>query len=150
MKTYYVDELDAEVHWVETSADYRQVYDLLASPALLSADVESTGLDIFTNLPRPHLPVRQPEVAYVWSVDDHPALTHKVVTTGRIWWHNAPFDLLSLDRYKIATLEETIPNALDTALLSRHMDPRPREHGGIGQSYGPGRISPEARRGRLS
>lgn len=133
MKTYYVEELDANVYWVEDVEDYRAVYDLLNGPETLSVDTETTGLDIYT----PDFRVRLCQLgsaseAYVWSVDAHPALTRAVVSTRQVWYHNASFDLLALDRCGLAKLEETVRHALDTGILARLMDPRPREHGGIG------------------
>jgi DNA polymerase-1 len=133
LKTYYVEELQALVHVVQTVEDYKQVYNALERDGMASVDTETTGLDIYT----PDFRVRLVQYgdtneAYVWAFDDHPALTKAATTTRHVWYHNAAFDCLSLDRAGGPTLEQTTPFALDTGVLARLMDPRPKEHGGIG------------------
>lgn len=133
LKTYYVEELDANVYSIESPADYKAVYDVLAGTEPIAVDTETTGLDIFT----PSFAVRLVQLgtadrAYVWTAADHPALTKAAVTTRHVWYANAAYDLLALDRCGEVSLEESVRFAVDVLTLARLLDPRTREVGGIG------------------
>ena len=102
--------------------------------APIAVDTESTGLDIFSTGHRLRL---------VQFGNDREAF---VLDAGRYWhaiadalrrarvlvMHNAPFDMLTLDRHLGVKVEELSGKTFDTRILSHLLDPRARAEGGTG------------------
>jgi DNA polymerase-1 len=56
--------------------------------------------------------------------------------TAEAYWHNAPFDAQHLEQSMGLDCDETMAGAQDTEVLSRLLDPRPPQKGGIGHGLG--------------
>lgn len=100
-----------------------------------AADTETTGLDIYS----PEYRVRLVQVgtrdeAWLLRPDfpEHAEAIEWAVTRPGTWWHNFVFDALSLESSEGIDADATMVEARDTEILSRLLDPRGPEHGGVG------------------
>ena len=102
----------------------------------VAVDTETTGLDIYS----PGFDVRlvqfgDRDVAYVLDAKQHRTLIQDAFFFGRSWvLHNAPFDLLALDRAGLADLERLEGRVFDTRIMAHLLDPRTEAEGGTGHS----------------
>jgi len=100
----------------------------------IAVDTETTGLDIFS----PGFAVRtvqfgDRDTAYVLRVDrDRAAIRAGLASEHTFVLHNAPFDLLSLDKMGLVTLESAEGRVFDTRTMAHLLDPRTEAEGGIG------------------
>lgn len=108
-----------------------------ASGRLTGADTETTGLSIFT----PTYGLRTVQVgneteAWVLQVEDRPAVQDAarwaLLTLPRLGFHNAPFDVLVLDRHLEVPLATLAPKVKDSKIVAHLFDPRPKHEGGAG------------------
>lgn len=105
-------------------------------PRYWAADTETTGLDIYG----PDYRVRLVQVGTreeAWLLDprfpEHYSAIRKYTRRPGTWWHNFVFDALSLEEGGLELdAGEIMDAAQDTEILSRLLDPRGPEHGGIG------------------
>lgn len=113
---------------LENVADVPEFQDWLTAPRLaLGLDVETTGLNTF----HPDFTIRtvqfgDAQTAYV--IPNRPefftTITDALARAPRLVLHNAPFDLLALDRFRFLDLEETWPRVFDTRTMAHLLDPR--------------------------
>ncbi|MGW6949029.1 DNA polymerase [Streptomyces xanthophaeus] len=114
--------------WVERQA---------RSGAMVGADTETTGLDIFS----PTYGLRTVQLgdahdAWVLQVEGRPeiqdAARWALLNAPRLVFHNATFDLLVLDRHLRAPFTALAPKTTDSKIIAHLFDPRPRHEGGYG------------------
>ncbi len=118
------------------------IHDKAATGETIAVDTETSGLDTFS----PSYRLRTVQFG-----DAHTAWV-LLVEIGREFWeaarwalrvlpsvtiHNAPFDLLVLDRHGDTPLELLGPKVIDTRVLAHLCDPRQPQEGGIGLSLKP-------------
>lgn len=102
----------------------------------IAVDTETTGLDIFS----PGFRVRlvqfgDRDVAYVLDTKKDRVLIQDALLQNRKWvLHNAPFDLLALDRVGLAELGRMEGHVFDTRIMAHLLDPRTEAEGGTGHS----------------
>lgn len=100
-----------------------------------AADTESTGLDIYGVTYRTRLvQVGTKDEAWLLRPDwaEHASAIAWATQRPGTWWHNFVFDALSLEESEGLDATVTMAEARDTEILSRLLDPRGPEHGGIG------------------
>lgn len=106
---------------------------------ILGFDTETTGLDIFT----PGYKVRLVQFgnqreAWVLRVDLFADVIQKTLRQKRSFVaHNAPFDLLVVDRHLGVKIEELADRVFDTRVFAHLLDPRQPHEGGAGLSLKP-------------
>ncbi|MEW1551402.1 DNA polymerase [Streptomyces tsukubensis] len=114
--------------WVERAA---------ASGDIVGADTEATGLDTFS----PGFRLRTVQVgdardAWVIPMESGPAFEDAarwaLMILPRLVFHNAPFDLLVLDRHLRVPLATLAPKVVDTKIIAHLFDSRRRHEGGFG------------------
>lgn len=112
---------------------------LAVGDKVLAFDTESTGLDIFT--PRHRLRLGQfgnDREAWVIRSDLFGDAIARALRQPRAYvMHNAPFDLLTVDRHLGVKVEELGARTYDTRVLAHLLDPRTTSEGGIGLSLKP-------------
>ena len=114
------------------------LYDLSASgPAYWAADTETTGLDIYgMDFHVRLVQVGTADEAWLLRPDwaEHRQAIADFTQRPGTWWHNFVYDALSMEQGLEFPLDATITmtNAQDTEILSRLLDPRGPEHGGVG------------------
>ena len=102
----------------------------------IAVDTETTGLDIFS----PNYQVRliqfgDRDTAYVLDPRKHRKEIDSVwASKHKFILHNAPFDLLSMDRAGIVALEKLEGRVFDTKIMAHLLDPRSKIEGGTGHS----------------
>ena len=107
---------------------------LAATPGIIALDTETTGLDIFS----PGYACRLVQFgsateAYVLRVDRFADTIRRALAGPRQFvCHNAPFDLLVLDRVGLAALSDLGARTFDTYILGHLLDPRLEAEGGTG------------------
>ena len=107
---------------------------------VLSIDTETTGLDIFS--PGHELRLFQignRSEAWVLRPDLFADIIRDTLRCPSRYFvaHNAPYDLLVLDRHLGVTLEELGPRVFDTRILAHLLDPRQPSEGGAGLKLKP-------------
>lgn len=126
----------------ETAHDFTVALDWIAERprAVLALDTETTGLDIFS----PGFQVRTVQigdgndawvlrVGYTSNADD--TIRTALRQHSKFVLHNAPFDVLALDRIGLAPIDSLLPRCYDTRILCHLLDPRgPGEDGSVGLS----------------
>jgi DNA polymerase I-like protein with 3'-5' exonuclease and polymerase domains len=106
---------------------------------VLSIDTETTGLGIY----EPGFGVRLFQIgnareAWVLRVDQFRDHAIRALRQPRKFVaHNAPFDLLTIDRHFGVPLEDLAPRTFDTRILAHLIDPRMESEGGAGLSLKP-------------
>lgn len=136
---YKLGGQEALVHFVESAADIPALVEWAYEPRLaMGLDIETTGLDTYAARFRIRtVQVGDEREAWVIPLEGaHPAIREAVIhvlqEARRLVLHNAPFDLLALDRFGLIDLEATWPRVWDTRLLAHLLDPRPAHEGGTG------------------
>lgn len=124
-----VQDFDAALFWV---ADHHRV--------VLALDIETTGLDTYS----PGFAVRTVQIGNVseaWVLrvghtDNADAVIRVALRNHPSFvLHNAPFDVLALDRVGLADARSLLPRCYDTYILSHILDPRARgEDGALGHA----------------
>lgn len=108
-----------------------------ASGRMTGADSETSGLDIF----RPSYRLRTVQVGNeteAWVIrtelgpDLQDAAREALAALPRLVFHNAPFDLLVLDRHLAVPLATLAPKTTDSKIIAHLFDPRPLHEGGYG------------------
>jgi DNA polymerase-1 len=122
------EDLDEFRRWVERKASAGET---------IGADTETTGLDTFS----PTYGLRTVQFgdareAWVLQVENRPEAQEvarwALLTLPRLVFHNAPFDLLVLDRHLRVPLATLAPKVTDSKIIAHLFDPRPRHEGGYG------------------
>lgn len=118
------------------------VHDQIARGGTVTVDTETSGLDTFSPTYRLRtvqfgnavtawvLPVeigREMLEAARWALRALPSITI----------HNAPFDLLVIDRHADVPLEELGPKVIDSRIYAHLRDPRQQQEGGTGLGLKP-------------
>lgn len=124
-----------EIRKPETDLDIFSFRAWVAQSKLLGLDTETTGLDIYA--PGHKLRLVQfgdDRKSYVldaerYAYDIRWALGRENLT---FVCHNAPYDLLVLDRHLGVPAEQLLGRTLDTRIMSHLIDPRARQEGGTG------------------
>lgn len=127
----------------ETAADlaeFRAFVDRQVSRHVMTgADTETTGLDTFS----PTYGLRTVQFgdareAWVLQTEGRPqmqdAARSALLRLPELVFHNAPFDLLVLDRHLAMPLETMAPKVTDSKIVAHLYDPRPKHEGGYGLS----------------
>ncbi|MFI6444681.1 DNA polymerase [Kitasatospora sp. NPDC050543] len=121
-------DLDAFRLWVR---------DRVSTGEIVACDTETTGLDTFS--PTFRLRAVQFGTAYeAWvlpveiSAEMLEAARWALRILQRLTIHNAPYDLLVLDRHAGIPLELLGPRVIDTRVLAHLCDPRQPQEGGVG------------------
>jgi DNA polymerase-1 len=101
---------------------------------VLGFDTETTGLDVFA---RDHevrlVQFGNRDQAWVLRADLFGDLIRRVLRQPRAFTaHNAPYDLLVVDRHLGVKVEELAGRVFDTRVLAHLLDPRMRNEGGTG------------------
>lgn len=124
--TIYVPEHDEDL-----DAFYRF---MAQGDQFLSIDTEGTGLDIFSTVHKLRLfQIGNDTEAWVLRTDKFAdACRYALRQKRNLVAHNAPFDILTIDRHLGVTIEELMPRVWDTKIMAHLLDPRSQEEGGIG------------------
>ncbi|RLK22669.1 DNA polymerase-1 [Micromonospora sp. M71_S20] len=128
------------IHFPERRADLDGFRAFLAGgDKVLAFDTEGTGLDIFS--PDHRLRLAQfgnGREAWVLRKDLFAEEAAAALRQPRAYvMHNAPFDLLTVDRHLGVRLEELGGRTFDTRVLAHLIDPRSPQEGGIGLKLKP-------------
>lgn len=106
---------------------------------VLGFDTETTGLDIYA--PGHRLRLGQfgnDREAWVLQADLFGDAIARALRSPRMFvMHNAPYDMLVVDRHLGVRVEEIGSRVLDTRVLAHLLDPRNESEGGIGVSLKP-------------
>lgn len=134
---YRVSGSETTTHVPETLGDLDGFYAFLDRMAgqVIGLDTETTGLHIFGRTFGCRLvQFGNTSEAWVIRVDLFANVLRRVLAdpARRYVAHNAPFDLLVLDRTGLATLADLGPRVFDTYILAHLIDPRPKADGGAG------------------
>ena len=121
-------DLDEFRRWVERKA---------STGEMIGADTETTGLDTFSPTYRLRtVQFGDAREAWVICVELGPlfaeAARWALLTLPRLVFHNAPFDLLVVDRHLRVPLATLAPKVTDSKIIAHLFDPRPRHEGGYG------------------
>lgn len=138
--THTVNGSQTTIHIPETVQDFDAALCWVAdhSRGVLALDTETTGLDIYST----EFAVRTVQVGNVseaWVLrvgytDNADAVIRTALREHPSFvLHNAPFDVLALDRVGLADLRSLLPRCHDSYILSHLLDPRARgEDGALG------------------
>lgn len=142
MKTYShrVDGEAVPIYFPETDRDLDGFHAFLDKPGVIALDTETTGLKIYSKGFRCRLvQFGRPGEAWVLEAERFRAYIIQALRRPDLRWscHNAPFDLLVLDRTGFAALEELGPRVFDTYILAHLCDPRTEHDGGAGLGLKP-------------
>ncbi|MBP2323315.1 DNA polymerase-1 [Kibdelosporangium banguiense] len=113
---------------------------LTDTPRVLGLDTETTGLKIYSRGFRTRLvQFGDKERAWVLRADQFRGVIAEALAAQELRFaaHNAPFDLLVLDRCGLASLESLGPRTFDTYILAHLCDPRTEHDGGAGLGLKP-------------
>lgn len=123
------------IHMPEHDEDLEAFHRFLAQgDRWLAFDTESTGLNIYS----PDHQLRLLQIgnsteAWVLRVDKFAKACIEAMSQPRNFIaHNAPFDILSLDRHLGIPSRLLGPKTWDTKIMAHLLDPRSKEEGGIG------------------
>jgi DNA polymerase-1 len=138
MKTFDVtlDSSACVVRVVESDDDRRKFEEWLSAQRIVAFDTETSGLDIYS----PHFRAYTVQFgnateAWVLNVARWRAMIQKaLISTPFLIAHNAPFDMLVVDRHVGVSLEKFEGRILDTRILAHLLDPRTEMEGGSGHS----------------
>ncbi|OZV74743.1 hypothetical protein CA850_29640 [Micromonospora echinospora] len=138
--THSVGGTTVGIHFPERAEDMDGFRAFLAGgDKVLAFDTEGTGLDIFS--PGHRLRLAQfgnGREAWVLRTDMFAAEAAAALRQPRPYvMHNAPFDLLTVDRHLGVRLEELGGRTFDTRVLAHLLDPRSPQEGGIGLGLKP-------------
>ncbi|WBQ03814.1 DNA polymerase [Kribbella sp. CA-293567] len=144
MKTFTrrVSGDETTIYFPETEKDLRGFEDFLLRNVgrVLGLDTETTGLHIFGRLFGCRL-VQFGSATEAWVINRErfAGIIRRVLARPDRRWvaHNAPFDLLVLDRCGLADLKDLGPRVFDTKILAHLCDPRMEHEGGTGLSLKP-------------
>ncbi|WP_329105556.1 DNA polymerase [Micromonospora sp. NBC_01699] len=128
------------IHFPERPADLYGFEQFVAGPdRVLAVDTETTGLDIYSTSHRLRLiQFGNSREAWVLRADMFADAAARALRVSRsLIAHNAPYDLLVLDRHLGVRLEELGGRTFDTRILAHLLDPRGPQEGGIGLSLKP-------------
>ncbi|MEV3856089.1 DNA polymerase [Streptomyces sp. NPDC050095] len=146
MQTYRhrIAGTETTIHALETPEDLERALQWLRehNPRSLAVDTETSGLDTYR--PGHRLRTLQfgtADTAWVVPVERganfHAFASRVVRGAAELVLHNAAFDLLVLDRHKVAALEELAGKVRDTKILAHLCDSRQEHEGGTGHSLKP-------------
>jgi DNA polymerase-1 len=143
LKTYShrVSGDEARIYFPEHDDDlvgFRRFLD--AAPRPIALDSETTGLKIYSKGFRVRLvQFGDAREAWVLQADRFAGPIREALARPdlRFVAHNAPFDLLALDRVGLSSLEELGPRTFDTYILAHLCDPRTEHDGGAGLGLKP-------------
>jgi len=133
--THTVADIDCTIHFPERRDDLDGFEKFLANgDRVLAFDTETSGLDIFTPGHRLRLvQIGNDREAWVLRADLFADDIARALRQPRRWVaHNAPYDLLVLDRHLGVRVEELGPRVFDTRILAHLLDPRAESEGGSG------------------
>lgn len=125
----------------ETASDLdefrRWVEDKARAGEMVGADTETTGLDTFSPTYRLRtVQFGDARQAWVICVELGPmfaeAARWALLTLPRLVFHNAPFDLLVIDRHLGVPLATLAPKVTDSKIIAHLFDSRPLHEGGYG------------------
>ncbi|WP_406161062.1 DNA polymerase [Streptomyces canus] len=121
-------DLDEFRRWVERKA---------SAGEMIGADTETTGLDTFSPTYRLRtVQFGDAREAWVICVELGPmfaeAARWALLALIRLVFHNAPFDLLVIDRHLGVPLATLAPKVTDSKIIAHLFDSRPRHEGGYG------------------
>ncbi|MDG4792728.1 DNA polymerase [Micromonospora sp. WMMD1082] len=128
------------IHFPERREDLDGFRAFLAGgDKVLAFDTETTGLDVYTGTHRLRLAqFGNGREAWVLRAD---LFAEEIVAALRqprpFVAHNAPYDLLVVDRHLGVKLEDLGPRTYDTRVLGHLLDPRAPQEGGIGLGLKP-------------
>lgn len=138
MKThnYRVDGDEVAIYFPEYDEDLAGFDRFLdATPRVIGLDTETTGLKIYSKGFACRLvQFGDAREAWVLRADRFAGKIRQALARPdlRFVAHNAPFDLLVLDRVGLASLEMLGPKVFDTYILAHLCDPRTEHDGGPG------------------
>nr|WP_238355937.1 DNA polymerase [Kribbella sandramycini] len=140
--THRVAGDEVPIFYPETDADLSGFRDFLDRNAgqVVAFDTETTGLHIYGAAFGVRLAqFGSCEEAWVIRVDRFAATIRETLAhPGRQWVaHNAPYDLLAVDRVGLAPFAELGPRMFDTYILAHLADPRMESEGGTGLGLKP-------------
>ncbi|MGO1048825.1 DNA polymerase [Crossiella sp. CA198] len=124
-----------EVRVLEGRGDSAELLNFCTHTPVLAMDTETTGLDIYAaNFRIRTVQFGHADLAYVVPVEYGfgDLATEGLRRSRTLVCHNAPFDLLSLDRTGLADFEKLAPRVRDTRLMAHQLDSRAQGEGGIG------------------
>jgi DNA polymerase-1 len=140
-QTHRVSGEETTVYFPETDADFDSFEDwLVDTRGVLGLDTETTGLHIYGADYRCRLvQIGNATEAWVLRTDRFAqrikgVFVHEIGCGRNFVAHNAPFDLLVLDRVGLADLADLGPCVFDTYILAHLCDPRTEADGGAGLS----------------
>lgn len=142
MKTYShrVNGTAVPIYYPETDKDLDGFHAFLDKPGVIALDTETTGLRIYSKgfLCR-LVQFGRGNEAWVLEAERFRGYIQQALRRPGLKWacHNAPFDLLVLDRTGFATLEDLGPRVFDTYILAHLCDPRTEHDGGAGLGLKP-------------
>lgn len=123
------------IHFPERDDDLDQFDRFLAQgDEFLGLDTETSGLDVFTSEHELRLvQFGNSTEAWVLRADKFVgAITKALLQPRNFVAHNAPYDVLVLDRHLGVTIERLMPKIWDTRIMAHLLDPRSKEEGGVG------------------
>lgn len=135
--TYAVNGDNTLTHYPESARDlagFRAFVDSMAHK-VIGLDTETTGLNIYGHAFACRLvQFGNASEAWVLRVDLFRHIIVDILSRPglRFVAHNAPFDLLVLDRTGLASLDDLGPRVFDTYILAHLIDPRSTADGGPG------------------
>ncbi|WP_405061926.1 DNA polymerase [Kribbella sp. NBC_01505] len=140
--THRVSGTECLIHFPETDNDVAGFTEFLArnTNRVLGLDTETTGLHIYGAEFRCRLVQFGSETeAWVLNVERFSLYVRAALADRTKQWvaHNAPFDLLVLDRLGLASLADLGPRVFDTKILAHLCDPRMEHEGGTGLGLKP-------------
>jgi len=142
MKTYShrVNGTAVPIYFPETDRDLDRFWEFFEKPGIIALDTETTGLKVYSKGFACRLvQLGRAGEAWVLQADRFRAIIQGILKRPDKRWvaHNAPFDLLVLDRTGLAALEELGPRIYDTYILAHLCDPRTEHDGGAGLGLKP-------------
>lgn len=139
-QTHIVNGSECLIHTPESQRDLAGFQAFLRkNDPVIGLDTETTGLNIFS----PGFKVRLVQFgnereAWVLRVDLFADEIRKTLQSDRIFAvHNAPFDLLVIDKHLGVRVEDLAPRVFDTRIFAHLIDPRQESEGGAGLSLKP-------------
>ena len=133
------DEVD--IFYPESADDISGFRDFISrnTGRVLALDTETTGLNIYSfGFACRLVQIGTDSEAWVLRADRFSEEIRSALSGARKWVaHNAPFDLLVLDRSGLAPLSDLGPRVFDTYILAHLCDPRMEHDGGPGLSLKP-------------
>lgn len=139
--THRVNGTAVPIYFPQTTRDLDGFWRFLnAAPRVIALDTETTGLRIYSKGFACRL-VQFGDANEAWVLDPQRFRGEIMQALARpdlrFVAHNAPFDLLVLDRTGLATLEDLGPRVFDTYILAHLCDPRTEHDGGAGLGLKP-------------